>query len=118
MKWIREYHPDPLKTQTYRMALWITLAGNLLLAVSKAIITYLSGSIALYADTANSVADVIYSVALVLALRLALQPPDMTHPQGHSRFEPLVGLVVALMMGIAGYEALRQKLRVWGTFIT
>jgi cation diffusion facilitator family transporter len=109
MKWIREYHPDPLKTQTYRMALWITLAGNLLLAVSKAIITYLSGSIALYADTANSVADVIYSVALVLALRLALQPPDMTHPQGHSRFEPLVGLVVALMMGIAGYEALRTS---------
>ncbi len=87
----------------------------MLLAVGKGLVSYLSGSIALYADAANSIADVVYSVALVLGLRLALQPPDMTHPQGHSRFEPLVGLVVALMMGIAGYEALRTSI---GRFIS
>jgi len=109
MKWIREYHPDPKIIKTYRTALLVTLGGNVLLAVGKGLATYFSGSAALYADTANSVADVVYSIALVIGLRLALQPPDLTHPQGHSRFEPLVGLVVALMMGIAGYEALRTS---------
>jgi cation diffusion facilitator family transporter len=110
MKWIREYHPDPQRTKTYQAALLITLGGNVLLAVGKGWVSFLSGSVALYADAANSVADVVYSVALVFGLRLALQPPDMSHPQGHSRFEPLVGLVVSLMMGIAGYEALRTSI--------
>jgi len=110
MKWIREYQPDPEKTKTYRTALIITLGGNILLALSKAIVTYLSGSIALYADTANSIADVIYSIAIALGLWIAIKPPDLTHPQGHGRFEPLVGLVVAAMMAIAGYEALRSSI--------
>jgi len=88
----------------------ITLAGNILLAVGKGIVSYFSGSTALYADTANSVADVIYSIAMVVGLWVAMQPPDLSHPQGHQRFEPLIGLVVSVTMGIAGYEALRTSI--------
>lgn len=110
MQWIREHQPDLNKIAAFRTVLIITLTGNLLLAVGKGVASYYSGSIALYADAANSVADVIYSVALLIGLYMAMQPPDLTHPQGHSRFEPLVGLVVAGMMGMAGYEALRSSL--------
>lgn len=109
MQWTRDHKPNPTRDAAYRTALTITLGANILLAVGKGIATYLTGSTALYADTANSVSDVVYSLALVIALRLVLQPPDLSHPQGHARFEPLVGLVVALMMGIAGYEALRTS---------
>ena len=114
MQWIRDHQPDPDRDQAFKTALIITLAGNILLAVGKGIISYLTGSAALYADTANSVSDVIYSLALVLGLWLTIQPPDLSHPQGHSRFEPLVGLVVSLMMVIAGYEAIRTSI---GRFI-
>ncbi len=110
MQWTRDYNPEPGRAQAYRQALIITIAGNLLLAVGKGLATYLSGSIALYADTANSVSDVIYTIAMIFGLWLAQRPPDLSHPQGHSRFEPLVGLVVAVMMGIAGYEALRASI--------
>lgn len=110
MQWTRDYTPEPDQARAYRQALIITLAGNILLAGGKALATYLSGSIALYADTANSVSDVIYTIAMVFGLWLAQQPPDLSHPQGHSRFEPLVGLVVSVMMGIAGYEALRASI--------
>jgi len=110
MQWIRDHHPEPEKAHAYRLALTITLAGNILLAVGKGIVSYYSGSTALYADTANSVSDVIYSLAMVIGLWLALKPPDISHPQGHSRFEPLVGLVVALTMSLAGYEALRTSI--------
>jgi len=114
MQWIRDHQPDPDRDQAFKTALIITLAGNILLAVGKGIISYLTGSAALYADAANSVSDVIYSLALVLGLWLTIQPPDLSHPQGHSRFEPLVGLVVSLMMVIAGYEAIRTSI---GRFI-
>ncbi len=110
MQWTRNYQPNPEKRRGFQTALVITLAGNLLLAVGKGVVAYFSGSIALYADAANSISDVIYSVAVAIGLYISLKPPDLTHPQGHSRFEPLVGLVVASTMGIAGYEALRSSI--------
>jgi cation diffusion facilitator family transporter len=110
MQWIRDYEPNPGRTKAYRTALIITLAGNILLAVAKGLASYFTGSVALYADAANSISDVIYSLAMVVGLWMAMQPPDISHPQGHSRFEPLVGLVVAVMMAIAGYEALRSSI--------
>lgn len=114
MQWIRDHQPDPERARAFKTALILTLAGNLFLAVGKGIAAYFTGSIALYADTANSVSDVIYSVAVAIGLYIAVKPPDLSHPQGHARFEPLVGLVVAITMGIAGYEALRSSI---GRFI-
>jgi len=110
MQWTRDHQPNPAKAQAIKTALIITLAGNILLAIAKGTVAYFSGSVALYADAANSVSDVIYSVAVAVGLYISLKPPDLTHPQGHSRFEPLVGLVVATTMGIAGYEALRSSI--------
>ncbi|MBN1261328.1 MAG: cation transporter [Anaerolineae bacterium] len=110
MQWIREYQPDPERRQRYTRALVITVAGNVILATGKGIVAYLSGSAALYADAANSVSDVIYSLLMVLGLWVAQQPPDLSHPQGHSRFEPLVGLMVSLAMGFAGFEAARTSI--------
>jgi cation diffusion facilitator family transporter len=110
MQWIRDHQPDPERDHVYKKALIITLAGNIFLAVGKGLVSYLTGSAALYADTANSVSDVIYSLAMVLGIWYAIQPPDLSHPQGHSRFEPLVGLVVSIMMAIAGYEAIRTSI--------
>mgnify|MGYP000848186079 CR=1 FL=1 len=108
MQWVRNHTPDPEQNRSYRLAIAITLGGNLLLAVSKGIVAYLSGSAAVYADAANSVSDVIYSILMVLGLWVATRPPDLTHPQGHSRYEPLVGLLVTASMAFAGFEAARN----------
>jgi cation diffusion facilitator family transporter len=110
MRWVRDMAPQPDITRLYRRALLITVIGNALLALSKSGAAYLSGSVALYADAANSVSDVIYSLLMVFGLWMALRPPDLTHPQGHSRFEPLVGLMVTFSMGFAGYEAARTSI--------
>ncbi len=110
MRWVRDYTPQPGQGRLYTRALWITVGGNVLLAAMKAIAAYLSGSIALYADTANSISDVLYSLLMVLGLWMAQRPPDLSHPQGHSRYEPLVGLMVSFSMAFAGYEAGRASL--------
>jgi len=91
--------------KNYITAILVTIAGNILLAVGKAIAASITGSSALYSDAANSISDVLYSFLVAVGLYVALQPADPSHPQGHSRFEPLVGLVVTASMAIAAYEA-------------
>lgn len=109
MRWVRDYTPQPAENRLYRSALLVTISGNVLLAVVKSMAAYFSGSVALYSDAANSISDVLYSVMMVLGLYLAQRPPDLSHPQGHSRFEPLVGTLISSSMAFAGYEALRAS---------
>jgi cation diffusion facilitator family transporter len=110
MRWVRDYVPQQKQNTLYRWALIITVSGNVLLAGGKAIVAYFTGSAAIYADAANSISDVVYSILMVVGLSMAMQPPDLDHPQGHSRFEPLVGLIVTLSMAFAGFEAARNAI--------
>jgi cation diffusion facilitator family transporter len=110
MRWIRNFHQNKQALILYRRAMLITLGGNILLAVIKAFAAYWSGSSAMYADAANSVSDVFYSILLVIGLWMSQQPPDLTHPQGHSRFEPFAALIVTFSMTFAGFAAGRSSL--------
>ncbi len=110
MRWVRNHTPQPEDNRLFKTALAITITGNVILAVSKGLAAYYSGSVALYSDAANSISDVFYSIMLVLGLWMAMQPPDLGHPQGHSRFEPVVGLFVSFSMAFAGYEAARASI--------
>jgi cation diffusion facilitator family transporter len=99
---------DTDRQRLYRRAIWVTLAGNVLLAVAKGTVAWFSGSSAVLSDAANSLSDVLYSLLLAIGLYLAQQPADESHPQGHSRFEPLVSLLITIAMGVAGIAALRE----------
>lgn len=109
MRWVRDFTPQKEDNSLYRKAILITLGGNILLAVGKGLVAWISHSAAIYADAANSTSDVVYSLLMALGLYLAIQPPDLGHPQGHSRFEPLVGLIVTISMCFAGFEAARNS---------
>ena len=105
MKTVRDYQPAEQTRKWYVRAFYITIIGNLLLVAIKAVVASLTGSAALYAETANSASDVVYSLLMVFGLWISQKPPDHSHPQGHSRFEPLVGLLVTFSMAFAGYQA-------------
>ena len=51
MQWIRNQQPNPERVKAYKTAIFITLIGNLLLAVGKGVASYFTSSAALYADT-------------------------------------------------------------------
>lgn len=110
MRWIRDFEPDSSVSRKFRRALVITLAGNVLLAGIKGAAAYLSGSTAVLADAINSASDVLYSILLVVGLWLSQRPPDLSHPQGHSRFEPMVALIVTGSMMFAGIQAMRAAI--------
>ena len=109
MRWIRDIKPDSEISRQFKMALSVTLLGNILLAGIKSFVAFQSGSSAIYADAINSASDVLYSILLVLGLWLSQRPPDISHPQGHSRFEPFAALIVTISMTVAGAEAVRAS---------
>jgi len=102
---------DSERQRLYRRAILIAVAGNALLAAAKSVIAWASGSSAVLSDAANSLSDMFYSLMMAVGLYLAQQPADEGHPQGHSRFEPLVSLLIAAAMGVAGFTALRESVR-------
>jgi cation diffusion facilitator family transporter len=107
---IRPAQTDPAKLRLYERAIWIAVAGNGSLVLAKGLVTWLSGSTALLATTVDSATDLVYTLFMAWGLRRSRQPADESHPQGHARIEPVVGVVIALMMGLAGLEVARRAI--------
>ena len=110
MKWFEDTVRNKKNTRRMYIALIVTFAGNLLLAIIKWTAAIRSGSSALRADALNSISDVLYSLTLILGLLISIRPADLSHPHGHERFEPVVGLIISLSMGWAGIEAIRSAI--------
>lgn len=108
VKSVRRESRDQLKQRLYRRAILVAVIGNFVLAVGKGGVAWISGSSAVLSDAANSLSDTLYGLFMALGLYVARQPADQSHPQGHSRFEPLVSLLIAVVMGMAGYAAVRE----------
>jgi cation diffusion facilitator family transporter len=110
---IRQVRPaqrDPAQLRLYKRAIWIAVAGNGSLVLAKGAATWLSGSTALLATTVDSATDLAYTLFMAWGLWRSRQPADESHPQGHARIEPVVGVVIALMMGLAGWEVARRAI--------
>ena len=110
MKWIDDSANDTRNIKWMYLALAVTVAGNVLLALTKWAAAVRSGSSSVYADALNSISDVLYSVTLVIGLLISIRPADRSHPHGHERFEPLVGLIISFSMGFAAWSALSEAI--------
>jgi cation diffusion facilitator family transporter len=86
----------------------LVLAVNVALVVAKGSVWYTTGSLAVGSEAVNSLADSVYSIAILAGLYLTTQPPDFEHPHGHERIEPFVGLFVAVGIFAAGGIVLWQ----------
>ena len=107
---IRPSQIDPARLHLYRRAIWIAVIGNGTLVLAKGAVAWMSGSTALMATAVDSVSDLIYTLFMAWGLSRSQRPADISHPQGHARIEPVVSAVIALMMGLAGLEVVRQAL--------
>ncbi len=108
VKRVRGEQRDQSRRNLYLRAILITIGGNVVLSAGKGLVAWSTGSSAVLSDAANSLSDTLYSLLMAVGLYVAQQPADESHPQGHSRFEPLVSLLIAIALGIATYTAVRQ----------
>jgi len=91
-------------------AVLAAFAGNLAIALTKALAAYVTGSGALVAETAHSVADSLNQILLYVGIRRSVRPASERHPLGHGKERYFWALVVALFLFFGGgifsmYEA-------------
>lgn len=76
---------------------WLNVLGNLLKLVVEGSIG-LTWSLALIPDAANSLGDLLASLAILTWGRLTYVGPDENHPHGHERLEPLTAFLVGIVL--------------------
>lgn len=85
---------------------WANVLLNALKIVVEGSIGVLTGSLALTADAAHSIADLLASGVVLVWGRSAHENADESHPHGHDRFEPLSALVVGGVLVLLGLKLL------------
>lgn len=92
-----------------RTGVLVGVIGNLFLAMIKLAAGIFFFSTAVVADSIHSLSDMLSSIVVWAGIRIGRIPPDRSHPYGHGDAEPLAGLLVAMLLGILGFEFVRQS---------
>ncbi|MCU0889800.1 MAG: cation diffusion facilitator family transporter [Rubritepida sp.] len=79
----------------------------------KALAWWLTGSVALFADAAESVVNVAAAGAALVAVRYAAQPADANHPYGHHKAEYFSAVLEGALILVAAFVILSEA---WGSF--
>lgn len=90
---------------------WTSMVLNLFIAVAKAVMGFILGSIALIADSVDSVFDVLGSVIVVAGFYWSRKPRDVEHPFGHGRIDMIAGLVMSVLLIVVGVELAHASVR-------
>ena len=95
--------------------IWAIKWSFIILAVTAAlqlVVVYLSGSVALLADTIHNIGDATTAIPLWIAFMLARRKPSATFTYGLGRVEDLAGIVIVLIIlfsaVVAGYQAIER----------
>ncbi|ESX20634.1 cobalt transporter [Mesorhizobium sp. LSJC255A00] len=103
---------DPTIATTTR-GIWAIKWSFVVLAITAAlqlVVVFLSGSVALLADTIHNVGDAVTAIPLWVAFMLARRKPSKTFTYGLGRVEDLAGILIVLIILfsaiVAGYEAI------------
>ncbi len=95
-------------------AVKISLVALGVTALAQLAIVYVSGSVALLADTIHNFSDALTAVPLWIAFVLSRRAPTRRYTYGFGRAEDLAGLFVIAMIAlsavVAGWEAVRRLL--------
>src|SRR3990170_5602875 len=104
--------PAILTTQRGIWAVKWSFLGLLATALFQIVIVYLSGSVALLADTIHNFGDAVTAVPLWIAFTLARLQPTKRFTYGYGRVEDLAGVVVVLIIlfsaVVAGYQSVNR----------
>jgi len=91
---------------------YLSILGNLGLALVKGFAGYFGNSYALIADAIESTSDVFSSLLVLFGLKYSSRPADENHPYGHGKAEALVTFAVVGFLVISAtviaYESIQH----------
>lgn len=99
-----DYEKPKSRLQYGRLTGFTGLFINALLAASKFVAGYFTGSVALMGDAANNLSDSGSSVVTLVGFHLSNQPPDREHPFGHARSEYIFSAAVAVAVIVVAVQ--------------
>jgi cation diffusion facilitator family transporter len=79
------------------LLIWVVISLILL----KVITGWISGSISVFAQAADSFLDLFAGLVTFFAVRIATKPADEEHPFGHGKVEDMAGMVQGVLLFIA-----------------
>jgi len=85
-----------------RITILVALAANVVLAIAKLVAGLVTGSAALLAEAAHSIADTVDQLALLFSLRMGRRPPDDEHQFGHGMERFFWAFIAAVWIFLAG----------------
>ena len=88
----------------------LSVVVNTLLFGVKFWVGMITGSIALIADAWHTLSDALTSVFVAFSVKLQSKKADKEHPFGHGRWEQISSIFVAFILGIIGYDFLRNSI--------
>ena len=84
---------------------------NVLLAIFKAAVGFVSNSIAVTLDAVNNISDALSSVITIIGAKLGAKQPDKKHPLGYGRIEYLSSMIVAAIVLYAGITSMVESVK-------
>ena len=80
----------------------------MILTLTKAIVWWMSGSVALLASMADSLLDLTASLTVYFSVRYAAEPADAEHRYGHGKAEAFAGIMQAIFVAASAALLLRE----------
>ena len=95
------------KSSGVRRVLGAILVANLIVVVIKFTVGIDTNSLAVFGDALQSSVDAASNIFGIFVVRVASKAPDEDHPYGHSKFETLGALLIALFLVLSIFELVR-----------
>jgi len=102
------HHVDHRGEAHKRLAALLSILVNLALVSSELAVYALTRSLAVLADAAHSVNDLVSAVVAYWGIVLASRPPDAGHQYGHAKFENFSSLVELALLALIGLAIVIQ----------
>jgi cation diffusion facilitator family transporter len=87
--------PAPVDLRKYA---WLSIAAAVATISLKALAWWITGSVGLLSDAAESVVNLVAAVIALVALTVAARPPDADHQYGHGKAEYFSAAVEGLLI--------------------
>lgn len=91
-----------------RLEAWVSMIINGLLFAVKLALGLMINSLSLIADAIHTLSDVATSIVVLFGFKLSGKPADKEHPYGHGRIEYVTTLIIAIMLGVVGFEFIKS----------
>ena len=81
---------------------FITILGNVLLALFKLMAGIIANSSAMLSDTIHSASDIFSTIVVIIGIKMASKKADKEHPYGHERLECVAAILLSVVLFITG----------------